>query len=433
MVIKYINNIKQFMETSTLDDCDLYFMGFKNDDDINDINELNSDIIDTHDTQDIQDIQDVQDVPDIQVKKDIISIPKKIKKDKRIKMTTYFNQDSMHDICKSSDKGTTHLFSSVFHQINKYVNPIFLISKNKYFNNNDKTFLIESVINILYHCSLLWSGKYGYIVKFEGNLQLPKDYIIRVCASVIYVIKRSLNLIKSFNINEIMIYFFKINRNKREFNKFLYGVYSFMSVIQEFRLGTVKYLKNNNLPINGIENNIEINNDSHVFNRVSIDHPFHPCITDITVVDSYIYLRKCFFFRYPLYSIYEIESENLFKRITNDVLLEGKGPKFTLPVSIYYIVFIDLCMKLKNNEKLKLKNIDIQHMLRHSRKNKKYSFDMESQEYIDIVKTNEILTTLYTDILDFFMLKMEMNVYGLERNKQRLNRCINKFFKTYKS
>lgn len=333
------------------------------------------------------------------------------------------------------------LYSSIWQTTNTYLKDII---KNKDLSVDESNYLVSNVVDILNHCSIIWSGKYDH---YEGNIQLPKEYIVRVCAAVLFVVRCDKRLLKKIDLNYISKYYYQLCKNKKGANGFIHGIYSFLSVIQEYKLGSLIY---SNSQLVDHKNNENINKpldcslDEHISigvvvqsNETSTQHLEEPCSWYVSCVNLYEILLLTFFERYPEYELFKLDSINSYRYVMDNVKFEGKGPKLSMAICIYIvgllsfkiISYSDDLMNDFNIYKTSSMDIETSIDIPISRKRRKTSL----KKRIDVNENNEKDkgSILLDHIIEYFLYKMEINPQIKDKKRQQFVKYIHKFIQSY--
>lgn len=326
----------------------------------------------------------------------------------------------MKDKKKNTSNTLSHSYSFLWQNVNSYIKNYNEFEK---LDQNDLDLLINKTVDILYHCSLIWSGKYIGKKVSGSNIQLPKDCVLRICATIVFVIRSNIELLKKIECIALIRHFFHYCKSKKGLQSFETGIYNFMSLIQEYKLDSIDF---SDIKYQDLDKSGNQEDNSSVLNQKEF----------ISTVSTYENLFKVFFLNNDKYLNLESESFELYKNNMYNVVLEGKGPRITMAVSIY---FIGLKSKFNclNDFKLFLKNKILDNgnksekKSNNSRKKRKINNKINVISEIDDINFLEYSTTLFNDLLTYFLGRLNKDNASHNRQKQRFLRCVQKFIELF--
>lgn len=182
--------------------------------------------------------------------------------------------------------------------------------------------ILVNATAILHHSQMLWSGWVKFGDSSVSSIQLPKDCMIRLSATIYYVINDMSDVMLILDFNRVLDELFCISKQKKKRGVFLNSIFNFISMIQEFNLGGSNYLEVKKIILHENYDYFE-ENDS--------------LIKDVDVIKMYEKKLRAYFWLNIEYVKHEEECIGLFKRVMHDVVLEGKGPKMAMMVVVFYV------------------------------------------------------------------------------------------------
>ncbi len=210
-------------------------------------------------------------------------------------------------------------------------------------NETQKDVLVTQCSSILHHCQLIWNETASHVGVQSGNIQLPKDCMIRTSAAIYFTIHQYLDILVRVNMMDYVNEFNDIVACKKKTPCYLVNIYKFMSLIQEYDLGGRYYKEIEHILYTqnkqGKESLVDQSADSvitplHVFSSSSTsDGMVKSCI-----VKMYENLLEGFFFKYVEYSFASEHVTSLYNHCIKQVILQGRSPRVVQVICIYYII-----------------------------------------------------------------------------------------------
>ena len=304
-----------------------------------------------------------------------------------------------------SKKINTETFSYAYSHIWQNVDKnIRRIKSLNVLHGDERELLCKNTTNILHHCNIIWSGWLNNQLAKNISIQLPKDCFLRVTATIIYVIQHISSILNKLNLSLVIEECFNLSKWKKKKNNFITGLYHFISIIQEYRLGGKYYERiKESFKTSKANDKIKDLNDPN-----------------FSVVEYYENIMKKFFCVNPEFKAQEEECLRAFKFAMFEVILEGKGPRLTMMVCLFYI----LKMKPYLNEQ--------QGVVDNKNKQKKRVKELKKGKYSKDTKLDKIFNdnlTFFNQLNELFYFTVDQDIKTKERKKANFINSIQKYIK----
>ena len=192
--------------------------------------------------------------------------------------------------------------------------------------DDKKQLLIKGAINVLHHCSIVWSKALGSKECGMGTFQLPKDCNLRISTCLYYILHMIPSLLKGINLGTFLDECSRVSngiaagiKNILAYGKFLKDLLHFAGIIQSRYFGGSGYKK--------------LLEADEAYSSISHE----PMICELISPTIYFYenLFHGFFDNYPLYEAFRKQALENVRIVEKSVVLDGKGRRNIQMVSIF--------------------------------------------------------------------------------------------------